>query len=186
MRIQLNRAFRGMQGVLDDVVYKRFEGRTIAVPKPDPFTGPPTAAQVAQRERWKEAASYARAVFADPVRKTVYVDAARAAGRQTVFAITLGDYMSAPKVTDIDLSAYAGAAGNVIKINAVDDFEVVAVSVTIRDAQGNVVEDGPAIRGDTRWIYTAQTPAPAGPLTIEAQAFDRPGNPGVLTKPWSP
>jgi hypothetical protein len=186
MRVQLNRAFRGMQGVMDDVIYKRFEGRTISVPKPDPFTGPPTAAQLAQRERWKEGAAYARAVFADPVRKAVYVEAARAAGRQTVFALTLADFMSVPKVTDIDLSAYAGAMGNEIKIKADDDFEVVAVTVTIRDALGNVVEDGPAIKGDTRWIYTAQSPAPAGALTIEAKAVDRPGNPGLLTKPWAP
>jgi hypothetical protein len=178
--------FRGMQGVMDDVIYKRFEGRTISVPKPDPFAGPPSAAQVAQRERWKEGASYARAVFADPVRKKVYADVAKAAGRQTVFAITMGDFMSFPKVLDIDLSGYAGAMGNEIKINAVDDFEVVAVDVTIRDALGNVVEDGPATKGDTRWIYVAQSPAPGGPLTIEAKAFDRPGHPGVLTKPWTP
>src|SRR3954469_18473685 len=98
MRIQLNRMLRGMQGVMDDVIYKRFEGRTISSPKPDPFTGPPTASQIAQRERWKEGAAYARAVFRDPVRKAVYVDAARAAGRQTVFAITLGDFMVIPKV----------------------------------------------------------------------------------------
>ena len=40
MKVQLNRAFRGMQGVMDDVIYKRFEDRTISVPKPTAFTGP--------------------------------------------------------------------------------------------------------------------------------------------------
>ena len=34
MKLFLNRAFRGMQGVMDDWVYKRFEGRTIASQKP--------------------------------------------------------------------------------------------------------------------------------------------------------
>jgi hypothetical protein len=60
------------------------------------------------------------------------------------------------------------------------------VQVTIRDALGNAVEDGPAVKGDTRWIYTTQSVAPAGALTIEAKAIDRPGNPGMLTKPWGP
>lgn len=46
MKIQLNCAFRGMKGTLDDVTYKRFEDRTISVPKPDPHIGPPTTAQV--------------------------------------------------------------------------------------------------------------------------------------------
>jgi hypothetical protein len=76
MKVQLNRAFRGMQGTLDEVTYKRFEDRTISLPKPTAFTGPPTAAQVRVRERFTEAASYAKAVMRDPARLAVYAAAA--------------------------------------------------------------------------------------------------------------
>ena len=154
MRIQLMRSLRGMQGSLDDLIYKRFEGRTIAVPKPDPFTGPPTAAQIAQRNVFKEAASYARSVYQDQVRKAVYVAAAKAAGRQTVFALIMGDRLSPPQVTAIDLTGYAGAIGNLIHVSAVDDFEVVSVHVTLRDAAGDAFEDGPATKGDILRVPT--------------------------------
>jgi len=76
MKVQLNRAFRGMQGTLDEVTYKRFEDQTISVPKPKPYDGPPTAAQLRVRERFTEAASCAKAVLRDPARLAVYAAAA--------------------------------------------------------------------------------------------------------------
>ena len=185
MKIQLNRAFRGMQGVMDDVIYKRFEDQTISVSKPKPFTGPPTAAQVRARERFTEAASYATAVMRDPVRLPVYAAAAKAIGRQSVFPVIMGDFLNLPEVKEIDLVGYNGRVGDAIKIKAVDDFEVVSVKVTIRNAAGATLEEGLATKGDTRWIYLAQSVAPTDQtLTIEAEASDRPGNQRSLSETW--
>ena len=155
MRIQLNRIVRGMQGVLDDVIYKRFEGRTIAVPKGDPFTGPPTAAQLRVRDRFKLAAAFAKRVLADPARAPIYQSAAKAVGRQSVNAVVMTDFLIPPRVTEIDLSHYDGAIGNEIQVTAVDDFEVVSVEIAIKDAGGNELESGPATKGDTRWTYAS-------------------------------
>jgi len=185
MKVQLHRAFRGMQGTLDEVTYKRFEDRTISLPKPTAFTGPPTAAQVRVRERFTEAASYAKAVMRDPARLAVYAAAAKAIGRQSVFPVIMGDYLNLPEVKEIDLVDYTGHVGDPIKIRAVDDFEVVAVKVTIRNAAGATIEQGQATKGDTRWVYRAQTVAPTDQtLTIEAEASDRPGNERALSETW--
>lgn len=185
MKIQLNRAFRGMQGTLDGVTYKRFEGQTISVPKPKPYAGPPTAAQLRVRERFTEAASYANAVMNDPARLPVYAAAAKSLGRQSAFPVMVGDYLKLPEVKEIDLVDYTGHVGDPIKIKAVDDFEVVSVKVTIRNAAGTTLEQGLATKGDTRWVYLAQTVAPTDQnLTIEAEASDRPGNQRTLSESW--
>ena len=185
MRIQLNRAFRGMQGVMDDVIYKRFEDRTISAVKPPPFEGPPTPAQERVRTRFKEAAAYARAVFADPARKAVYEAEAKALGTQTVFALVMSDFLNLPEVKEVDLALYHGRVGDPVVINAEDDFEVVSVKVTIRDEAGVTLEQGFAVKGDTRWIYHATTVAPTNQnVTIEAEAKDRPGHERARSETW--
>lgn len=184
MKIDLNRAIRGMNGTMDNWVYKRFEGRTIVSQKPE-FRGPPSLGQIRHREAFARAAEYAKAVFADPARKAAYADAARAAGRTTVFALAMGDYLKPPAVRELDLGGYFGRSGDTVRILASDDFEVTTVKVTIRRASGATLEQGLAVRTGPVWIYRVLAAAPAGEaITIEAEAADRAGNERTLSEPW--
>ena len=67
-----------------------------------------------------------------------------------------------------------------------DDFEVMAVSVVIRDAADVVLEQGPAVLVNGLWTYATTVPVPAGDtVTIEAVATDRPGHVGAKIVTWT-
>ena len=65
-KLTLNSALQGIRGRIDNWVYRKFGDRVIIARRPE-FTGPPSPAQVAVRDRFKVAAAYARAVMSDPV-----------------------------------------------------------------------------------------------------------------------
>jgi hypothetical protein len=49
-----------------------------------------------------------------------------------------------------------------------------------------VLEQGAAALESGIWVYHATTArTPGDPVTIAATAFDRPGNAGTKTEPWS-
>jgi hypothetical protein len=88
-------------------------------------------------------------------------------------------FFNAPAVDEIDLSTYTGKPGEVIKISASDDFEVVGVSVTIRATDGTVLEEGAPAKSaaDGAFTYTTTTNVAQGqPISLEVTATDRPGN----------
>ena len=102
---------------------------------------------------------------------------AQAAQRER-FQLAVGDFLHAPAVDEIDLSAYTGQAGQKIGIRAHDDFALTGVAVVIRQADGAVLEQGPATLGsDSLWAYTTTAALPAGEtVMIEVTATDRPGH----------
>ena len=83
------------------------------------------------------------------------------------------------------MSAYLGQIGDAITVQATDDVEVVNVTVVIRASSGAVLEQGPATKLDTCWVYHATTSTPPGAKpTIEATAMDRPrSQPDGLSSP---
>lgn len=180
-KIKLNPVLERVRGKIGDLVFRRYEDETILARKPDNTDQPQTAAQAAQRERFQLAARYAKAVFADPVQKAVYVEAAKAKGVPP-FSLPIADYFNAPEIEGVDLSGYAGQIGDVIAIRAHDDFEVVGVEVIIRNTQGEVVERGAAGRqGGDLWHYAATVQTAGQPVAIEVTATDRPGHKAVRT-----
>lgn len=95
---------------------------------------------------------------------------------------------SAPSGLSIQVSprSYHGHVGDLIKVLARDDFEVVAVDVVIRDAAAAVIEQGPATLAEGHWTYAATAVVATGEtVTIEAVAKDRPGHPGSKTVSWT-
>ena len=183
-KLTLNSALQGIRGRIDNWVYRKFGDRVIIARRPE-FTGPPSPAQVAVRDRFKVAAAYARAVMSDPVLQPRYAVAARARGL-SLFAFVLGDFLKPPVVQAIDASGYHGVVGDLIKVEASDDFEVVAVGLVIRDASDAVLEQGPAALVEGRWTYTARAVVGSGEsVTIEATATDRPGHTGAKIVTWS-
>jgi hypothetical protein len=161
-----------------DLVFKRYEDEVVISRKPDYEGREWTEAQLAHRERFRQAALYGGMVMADPEAKALYVEAAKAKG-QPVFSLTVADFFNAPSVDEVDLSGYAGAVGDPIVIRASDDFDVVGVHVALTGADGNPIESGEAVEtpaNSGRWVYTATAAVGTGTtVRIAVTATDRPG-----------
>jgi hypothetical protein len=143
-RVKLNPVLEGIRGQVGDLVFKRYGDEVVISRKADPTGKPPSEAQLAHRERFREAALYGKLVMADPERKALYEEEAAAKG-QPVFSLTLADFFNAPSVDEVDLSGYAGQVGDAIVIRAHDDFDVAGVSVTLTEAGGAALESGAAV-----------------------------------------
>jgi hypothetical protein len=178
-KIELNSAIRRIQGTIDNWVYRR-NGDGVLIAKRPTVTATPTAAQLAVRETFRAAAAYARSVQLDPVLWPRYQAAARTKGLRP-FAFAVADFLNEPEVLAIDLSAYHGAVGQLIKVRSRDDFEVAGVTVIMKDGEGAVIQQGAAALVDGLWQYATTVGIAAGEIvTIEAVATDRPGHTGLL------
>lgn len=182
-KVTLNSALQGIRGRIDNWVYRRFGDRMVIARRPA-FTAGPTPGQLAVREKFREAAAYARNALADPVSQALYKNAAKSRGTP-VFALAMADYLNPPEVRAIEASGYRGRVGDLILVSAIDDLGVVSVSVAIRTAAGVILEEGPAALVGGIWTYAATTPVVAGEtVTVEATAKDHPGHSGSKTLPW--
>ena len=180
-KVRLNPLLEQIRGQIGDLVFRRYGDGVILTRKPAPSSVPPTAAQLAHRERFREAMRYGKAAAADPEVRPLYEAAARARG-QPFFSVTLADFFNAPTVEGVDVAGYTGAVGDPIGIAAADDFEVVRVEVTLTDAGGAVLERGEAALRGPGWVYTARTAVAAGTaVRVEVRAYDRPGGEGAGT-----
>ena len=183
-KVKLNPVLEGFRGKIGDLVFRRYNDEVIVGQRPDRSGHEPTAGQVAHQEQFKLAVVYGRTALADPETKALYEAAAHAKG-QPVFALTVADFFTHPAVDEIDLSGYAGHAGEKIHIQAHDDFEVAGVGVRILDTNGAVLEQGSAARngnGPAAWVYQATTSLNQGQaVTIEVTATDRPGHKATKT-----
>lgn len=177
--VGLNPVLERFRGAIGNLVFKRFFGRTVVARKADPSGREPTPAQTAVRSRFRLAASYAQSVFADPGRKAAYATVAAVRG-SPIFSLAMTDYLTPPVVHSLDLAAYRGRAGDLVQVEATDDFEVMGVTVVIRNDGGEVLEQGPANLVNGRWQYPATVTIAAGEtVTVEATASDRPGHSGT-------
>lgn len=143
------------------------------------------AGQLEVRQRFRHAAAYAKWAKADPEMGAFYEGLA-ASRKVGLHALIMTDYLKAPVVETIDVSAFTGAAGGKIAVKASDDCGVVSVGVELRGPDGGLLEQGPAVYDRETWVYQPTGTYPAGtPVTITATAVDRPGNKGMKTETWS-
>ncbi|MEO7991370.1 MAG: hypothetical protein ABI663_17595 [Chryseolinea sp.] len=135
--------------------------------------------QVAHRERFQRAAQYAKAKMKDPVAKAEYKEMAGDKAFATAFSAALRDYMVPPKVLDVKVDEFSGAAGSIIPIKVSDNVKTIRMKVSIVGATGANIESGEASYqpGDVEWNYTTKQvlPSLAG-VKIVVTAIDRPGN----------
>jgi hypothetical protein len=179
-KIELNSALKSIRGTMDNWVYRR-NGDGLLIARRPINTKPPTAAQLSVREQFKAAAAYARSVGQDAIQGPRYAAAARSKGMRA-FAFALADFLNEPQVLAIDTSAYHGAVGGLIKVRATDDFEVMGVTVVVKDGEGAVIQQGAAVLVDGVWQYATTVGIAVGEeLTIQAIATDRPGHTGSLS-----
>ena len=127
------------------------------------------------REALREAVTFAQMALEEEV----YINKAREMGT-TAYNIAIVDWMGAPKVLEIDVDNWTGEIGQVIRVKAKDNVMVASVSVVIRDANENVLEEGAAVKshkGGAWWNYTTRSCIKMTPFPIvEATARDLPGN----------
>ncbi len=82
-------------------------------------------------------------------------------------------------VDKVDADQYSGQPGQMIVVQAHDDFEVTGVNVQITSASGSAVQNPP---NSGRWTYTTtQTVSNVTGAQVTATASDRPGNVGTRT-----
>jgi len=132
-------------------------------------------ARGSHRESLREAVNFAQMA----VEEEAYINKAREMGT-TAYNIAIVDWLGAPKVLEIDVDNWTGEVGQVIRVKARDNVMVAGVSVVIRDADENVLEEGAAVQsrdGSAWWNYTTRFRMKMTPFPIvEATARDLPGN----------
>ena len=178
-KIEFNTLVNEIRGQVDKAVLRKYKGRIIVARKPS-NDGKPSAAQVAQRKRFRSAADFGKDVMADATVRPLYERAA-AERELPVFAVCIADFFNPPSITSIDALNYTGRAGQPVRITAEDDFGVVRVHVELSDEQGIVIESGDAVQnGNRQWTYTSQQIIDTGTLVqFQVTATDRPGGTAV-------
>jgi hypothetical protein len=100
--------------------------------------------------------------------------------RTTAYDLALIDWFGKPKIFEIDMDSWTGKIGQIVRVKARDNVMIARVAIVIRDAQGNILEAGEAVRSETGsawWAYTTRSPVPMTPFPgVEAIAWDLPGN----------
>ncbi len=173
-----------IRGKIGDFYFRTIRGNSYIACCPK-TTGRRTALQTAQQNRFREATKYAKSKMNDPKMKQLY-ETGLTDKKHNAYLVAVSDYLNAPTVIEIDTTYYHGRVGDVIPINASDDFDVTRVQVMIKDKEGREIESGEATRDLAyrfHWKYGCRSKnrALAG-TTVSATAFDLPGNQGSLEK----
>lgn len=165
------------------VVYRRVRGKVVMAKVPRPASGVSTK-QLVVRKSFAKAAGYAKRQNAKPEAKRMYLEGLTLK-KHNAFLVALSDYLKSPQIESVNLTAYTGAVGQTILIEASDDFRVAAVSVAILGSDGAQIESGAATAGEglaDAWTYvtTANNAAIAG-TKVQVTATDFAGNATVAT-----
>ncbi|WP_276372898.1 hypothetical protein [Chryseolinea sp. H1M3-3] len=183
--IKENDLTEGMSGKFGKkIVFRVVHGVTLASRR---LTAPrvQTEKQLAHQVRFQRAAEYAKAKMQDPVAKQEYKEMAGNGAFANPFAAALGDYMTRPKVLDVNVSGFTGVAGSTILVLVSDNAKTIRMKIDIQNADGVLIESGEASlkAGDTEWKYvTTQALASLTGVKIVVTAIDRPGNETIFEK----
>lgn len=168
----------GLSGKVGDlIVFSQRNGKTIVSRAPREKTKEDTEKQKEHKRKFQRAILYAKVVMNDPDTKELYESKADRPKGITGHNVAVADLLNAPDIDSIDMSGYTGKVGDIIKIIALDDFEVKAVTVKIENADGSLVEDGEAVDNGAEWVYTATVKnADLSGDKITVTATDNPAN----------
>jgi len=182
-KIKLNPIVEEVSGGFGNIVFRASKGKTVMCRKPDLSGNDATQGQAAHRERFREAVAYGRSVMADADMLAMYKQAS-VRRDIPVFALTVADFFNAPTINEVDLSAYAGKVGDVIKVKAMDDFGVASVHVALVNPTNEApIENGYAVEtaaGSGVWVYTVTASMPGGSkVGFNVVATDFPGGTAI-------
>ncbi|RYU78153.1 hypothetical protein [Hymenobacter persicinus] len=174
-----NALTQGLSGKVSGLVFRRNANGTVSVgDAPRPSSKVPSPAVLAQRQRFQQAAFYGRAVQQDPAAMAAYATGIDV-NTSSAYVVAVADYLSAPNIRNVDFSAYRGQKGDVITVQATDDFAVTEVRVLIQNPDGTLVEEGPALPDADGFTFRFVAKAVNASLDgdrIIVTAADRPGN----------
>ena len=173
---------KGFSGSIDKMLtFRQRSGKTFVGKKRRRNEGPPSEQMLTVRARFTACVAYAKKAIRDLKLKALYHGGR--VGSQSAFNVATADAFNAPVVKTINPENYHGAVGDIIAVDAVDDFKVVKVLVSVHNAAGTLIEEGNASLDPVQleWFYTSTVanPALAG-SKITATATDLPGNSASL------
>ncbi len=123
----------------DQLIIRRIRGgQTIICARPT--FGPDrtfSEAQLARQQAFREASAYAK----EHKRDSIYLSLAEGTAR-TGYNVALGDWLTPPRVLEIDLDGWHGGEMELIRARAQDDVQVAKVKVEIADETGAILEAG--------------------------------------------
>jgi hypothetical protein len=181
--LKTNPAAGALRGKVGRLVYVHRADGVIVVRELAEAETEPSPAQCSERNRFARATYYLKTLKAAPELYAPYKLAARIQ-RKRGCDLAMADALNPPVIRDVDLSAYTGRPGEIIRGCASDDFEVTSVSIVIRTLFGVLIEQGPATLEPSSgaWSYLTQGSAPTGAtVAVTATALDRPGNTALVT-----
>jgi hypothetical protein len=175
-----NPAVQGASGMLgNNFVYRQVYGRTIMANRPKKREKL-SEKQLAQTDRFSNAAYYATKQTEKPEFKRLYqrgIDLKK--GILSAYAVALRDFLNAPKIEQLDVKDYNGEPGQFIRVRATDDFMVSSVTITITNAENQVIEKGEAIARGKKGLWRMMTMVRNTQVkgtVITVVAKDLPGN----------
>jgi hypothetical protein len=167
---------QGLSGTVGTLVFSQRGGQTVVGMRPQGQREFNEEQKEYQR-RFQRGILYGKAAIADVEMKAEYQQKAKP-GR-SAFNVAVADFLNAPVIDRVDLSNYAGRAGDTIQVRVYDDFAVREVRVRITNADGSTVEEG-AAQTDAigyEWTYVAtQLNESLEGDRIEIFVSDTPGN----------
>lgn len=184
--IVLNPAIQVISGDVAGFVYRQQSDGSVVLAK-KALTDPdrePTEAQAEQLQKFKEASARYRRLLENEGLQAAYQKLVEERGSKSrLRALVMGDIMKAPKVGTIDLSKYAGEAGNPIRIIAEDSVGVSRLTLRIVDVTtSQVVETAEMptngkVNTTVEWEYLATQAVEAGhEIQVHVSAYDLAGN----------
>ncbi len=184
MAICNNPIMSGMSGRVGNLIFRRRGNKTFvcAAPKTKNKKRSPTSQQSKNQLTFHKATRYASWAMQHSSLKELYEKKARK-GR-TALNIAFRDAYIPPEIRDIYAESYLGKPGDMIMIEADDDFKVISVKVSIRLAGGELLEEGKALEdvNPVYWVYFTSFPNNSLPgTTIQVMAEDLAGNITIRT-----
>lgn len=153
-----NVVMQGASGTIGRMlVFRQRAGQTIIARRPVKKEGKMyTADQIKAQERFSDAAYYAKSAIKDEDLRAAYEAVAKPG--QSAYNVAFKDFLKAPVVNRVFMDNYQGTIDDVIGFRIVDVLEVKSVNVEIKDQDGNLIEEGAAVKqfdDGIDWIYTA-------------------------------
>lgn len=154
-KVKNNQFIKGASGKLgDDLVYRQVGNETI-ITKRALITGAPSARQSSQRSRFGEATQFASVAIEHPETSVEYKLMAEVQGLKSAYLAAVTDFLTEPEISTVYTSKYAGKIGDLIIIKPKHLFKITALTVTILNPDGSVLESGAAVANELKWRYTA-------------------------------
>ncbi len=189
-RVRKNLLLNGLSGKVGSLVFRQVASETIVSARPAKRSKAArrSAREQARAARFTAAMAYGRQVLRDPAARALYARGITVGRKVSAYHVALSDYLRAPEIKALDLTAYRGREGDLLRVRATDNFEVCAVRLRLLTAGGEVLERGAAqVQGGDWWHYVAQTrQAGDAELVWVVEAHDRAGNVTTMTATWEP